>query len=163
MVVGSQCSTFLRPCPACTRLHKFSACCAMQHINDKTPSSQSRKEYADLSFYVLVPTSNDVDVLAHRGCGVTGSLQRHRTITSSMSCVSGTSPADHTPVNNHYCCYNNVCAGMSRLAPRSTAGCHVQTMCPHDLLMLMLASCKLRPSLCHACCARDMHAEHYFK
>ena len=147
--VGSQCSTFLRLCPACTRLHTTFACCAMQHIDDNLPGLHTIKRYADLALYVLVSTSDDVDVLAHSGCGVTSSLQRHRTIASFMSCVGGTSPADHIRVDNHYCCYNYACAGMSKLASqhsRLSRANHVPLM----------------PSLHHASCvfarcAGDMH------
>ena len=79
----------------------------MQHINDNTPGPHSGKWYAALSLGVLISTSDDVDILANSGCGMTGSLQRPGAITSS--CVSGTFPADHTRVDNHYRCYNYAC------------------------------------------------------
>lgn len=59
----------------------------------------------DLSRYaliVLVLTPDDVDVFAHSSCGMTGSLQNLRAVTTSQSlCIRETSPADHPWIDHH--------------------------------------------------------------
>ena len=121
MAAGTQCSTFLRLCLACAHPCRKWSC---KPGNSFTETSYRQRETAETSLTAArVSTSDDVDVVAYSGCGMTSSLQYSRTITFCET------PANCPRIDDHSCCYKcAVCVLQSRKLCRSIAGSHVVSM-----------------------------------